>query len=196
MKKIIKKTFLFGLLFLSGILSAQYKISEMIVMKPGVMSQGIAYDDTVDKVTRVLGKPTKIEDFYFEINEEYGKIYYYNKNKIFILNNKVSSIDLSDNTLAFGKKNKFQIRIGDEIQTKIYYRDRGSGMPKIKTVENYIGGFTDTDIKKEKGRSRNIDYTGYISSNNLVDDNNVRYEIGFGILFTNNKVISIFLGEP
>ncbi|MGM5631332.1 hypothetical protein O2K51_10560 [Apibacter raozihei] len=191
MKKIFQIIFLLGVIATSNNLSAQYKISEMVVMKPGILTKGISYDDTLQKVISVLGKPVKIENVYYRIEQTYGKICYYNNSKIYILHGKVLCFEISDNSLAFGKKNKFQITIGDQIQNE------GQKKSKSKKEVERIGDFIDTDIVKDEGTSRDVNYTSYISSEYFLDDNDKRYDtVLFEILLNENKVVSIFLGEP
>lgn len=159
------------------------KHHELVIMKPGDISKGIAYGDSKDKLIKLLGNPTKIEDYYFEIEEAHGKIYYYNKNKLFVLNNKIFSFDLFDDTLAFGKLNKFQIKVNQVVT--------------IKNRKSYIGEFEVTNNRRGiVGNSMNIDYTSFVRNSGLLNVKNERIDdAGFDVLIRNNKVVFIHLGE-
>ena len=100
-----KVVFLIGLLLFSEQISAQrrpgnmgttrptrpsrqveksYKIDEILIMKPGDLSKGIASEDSGEKLINLLGNPTNIEEFYNEVYEANEKIYCYNNNKIYV----------------------------------------------------------------------------------------------------------------
>jgi len=164
-----------------------YKIDEILIMKPGDMSKGISYEDSEHKLIRLLGNPTKIDEYYNEMHDKNEKLYYYNKNKIYIREGKVFYYELLDNTLAFGKLNAFQIKVGDNIT---YRNGPGGrrGAAHIKDFEPLIPNNTGRKI-------RNLEYDIRFFNNNLRDSQNDRLDIFFSILFSRGKVISIYLGD-
>lgn len=208
--QLIKIIFLIGLLLFSEQISAQrrptrptrpsgphrttnqqvvksYKVSEILIMKPGDMSQGISYEDSEDKLIRLFGNPTKIDEYYNEMHDTNEKLYYYNKNKIYVREKKVFYYELLDNTLAFGKLNTFQVKVGDNMTYRTIAGGR-RGAPHIKDFEPLIPNSTGRKI-------RNLEYDIRFFNNDLRDNQNDRLDIFFSILFLRGKVISIYLGD-
>lgn len=188
LKRLIETIFLvISLLFFTNKTSAQnkyYKIDEILIMKPGDISKGIVLDDSVEKLVNLLGNPSRIEDYYFEMEESHGKIYYYNKNKIYIINNKVFSYELLDSKLAFGKLNDFQIKVGDNIQSR--YVKEG----KMYYIKDFY-----PLIKTNEEKVRNLENYFEFVCNDLRTNKNVSLDHFFSILFSRDKVISIYLGD-
>jgi len=59
-----------------------------------------------------LGAPTKQAKVYFEIDADTAVVFYYRSNMLYFVKDKLTSFELSDNTLAFGKAPEQAFRVG------------------------------------------------------------------------------------
>ncbi|MAD97580.1 MAG: hypothetical protein CMB99_09675 [Flavobacteriaceae bacterium] len=89
-----------------------------------------------------FGKPITTNDFYFEMNDENGKIYIYEGAKFFIQNDLIDSFEVTDQKFEL---TNHKIRIGDKISTladvfpDCYLNRKNSGLQlEISEADLYV----------------------------------------------------------
>ncbi len=68
--------------------------------------------NNVSLLMQHLGQPNSIEDFYFEMNDVNSKKYNYNGILFYVINNKIDSFEITNNSYSFTSNN---IKIGNNI---------------------------------------------------------------------------------
>ncbi|MBN7814858.1 hypothetical protein [Algoriphagus pacificus] len=112
------------------------EISSISLSIPG-STEKLKFGNSSDRLFQVLGKPTKAEEYYFEIDEMYAMRYQYDGNEIYFLEGKLHSFDLNTTSiqLIIGENS---IKVGDPISSIDSLFD---GFNKKR---NYYGGYIKT----------------------------------------------------
>ncbi|WP_221394083.1 hypothetical protein [Dyadobacter sp. NIV53] len=140
---------------------AQYlvEIREVALMKTSNLSKGVTCGETTNKILQTLGKPSKIEDYFFETEDRNGKIYHYGSNKLYIIGDTLVSFEITDPTITVGAGKGKTFRINDKIKTgprKILTKNSNSS--KTETIQSFIG----FPVSPDPGHSFNVDYKSSI----------------------------------
>jgi hypothetical protein len=107
MKKIFLITFLIAFAFLSC------KAQKNTITSSEPTINGISFlGNNVSLLTQHLGLPISIEDYYFEMNDVNSKKYNYNGILFYVINNKIDSFEITNNSYSFTSNN---IKIGNNI---------------------------------------------------------------------------------
>lgn len=165
-----------------------FQLREVLFMKPGDINNGFTRGNSVDEMIKVIGKPDDIISEFFEINDAYGEIYCYQSNKIYILKNKVISVSVYDESIAFGIVNKFQLKVGDQIKDFNYTRVDVNKFDKSGAYHDF------SPIVYKKGRAYNLDYDAYFIPEFFYDKDD-RLDLGFSVLFKDDRVMFISMDD-
>ncbi|MGS2762242.1 hypothetical protein [Sinomicrobium sp. M5D2P9] len=153
------KTFfyLMVLMLVSVPLSAQtIEINTLYLTKSG--SQAKVYpDDNISRATQVFGAPSDIEDYIFEMANRKGKIYTYNRNKVYTIDDKIVRFDINTNTVLLGIDGNKTFKIGDKIvETK---RVIPHGPDRTTTLIDLK--FLGKKVESEEGSIKGFNYAYY-----------------------------------
>ena len=171
-----------------------FDIKGMVLMdgrKPGKATFDV--NGSRAAAVRALGKPTKIEKQYDEIDNDTAVVYYYRTNKLYFLKDQLLDFVLNDNTLAFGRSYEQAFRVGALLTSAPAQRKAGAPAASKRHFLNKLPP-TDLHVDTEPGKSRNIPYAAMAY-------NNTRYgatetDAHFEILFdAKNRVIQIAMPD-
>ena len=103
-----------------------YNIDELQFQGNGE-SIKVGYNE--DTAIRLLGKPTSIHPYEYEMNETFGSLYLYEGCKLYFEEGKLYSWVFNDNSIAIGYSGK-SLRVGDDISeiAKVF--------PQCRFIEN------------------------------------------------------------
>ncbi|REA58813.1 hypothetical protein DSL64_19270 [Dyadobacter luteus] len=90
---------------------------EIYLKKSKEAERKILFGQSILQAIPVLGKPDKIEDYYFEADEKTGKLYHYGKSHVFFMDDKLSGFTIVDSSLVVGLDNGLEVRVGDGLKS-------------------------------------------------------------------------------
>ncbi len=148
-----------------------FDFNNVVLIKTGMSSRGLKWGEgTVRHCEKIFGKPSSVESFYSEIDEDTLQLLKYGKNKLYFDKDILRSFDLVDSFMSVGDSKGNIFKIGDEMKTK-----------------NGIKTFFDFKLNETPGNSWNLDYetsaTANLKRNGLVMDS------GIGLLFDNSDTL-------
>ncbi|MCF2442820.1 hypothetical protein L0657_02545 [Dyadobacter sp. CY345] len=160
------------LMFLSLPAHAQsFDFNNVVLIKTGISSRGLKWGDgTVRDCQKIFGKPSSVENFYSEIDEDTLQLLNYGKNKLYFDKGIFRTFDLVDAFMSVGDSKGNIFKIGDKMKTK-----------------NGVKTFFDFKLNETPGNSWNLDFetsaNAYLKRNGLVMDS------GIGLLFDKNDTL-------
>ena len=92
--------------------------TDIALFKIGNNNAGLFLGETMEKAIQILGKPTKIEDLFLELDDVTGKVLCYGKNRLIFSKNALISFKIIQPNILIGKADSAQFRIGDKITTR------------------------------------------------------------------------------
>ncbi|RNL77967.1 hypothetical protein ED312_20215, partial [Sinomicrobium pectinilyticum] len=112
----MKTFFYFTVLVLVSVaINAQtIEINTVYLTKAGSRTK-VYVDDNISRATQVFGAPSDTKDYFFEMDNKKGKIYTYNGNKVYTIDNKIVSFDIKTNKVLLGIDGNKTFKIGDKI---------------------------------------------------------------------------------
>jgi hypothetical protein len=125
---------------------------EIYLKKSKEAERKILFGQSILQAIPVLGKPDKIEDYYFEADEKTGKLYHYGKSHVFFMDDKLYGFTILDSSLVVGLDNGPEFIVGED------FRDT-----KFKSYK----------AKYSPGMSFNIYATWFIELNIETSDNSI-----------------------
>ncbi|MDX3916320.1 MAG: hypothetical protein QHC79_22455 [Pseudosphingobacterium sp.] len=188
MKNIIKTVCLLLLSLGFFMMQAQeisIPLSDVAIMKAGVNSKGVLFGQSPQQLISVLGNPTKVEDFFFEMENTTGKAYIYGQSKFYFLADKLESFDIYDPTIAVGTVGGSAYKVGDKLTVKTERIKIGPG----NTYSTHVTkSFKNYPLDTKAGIDRNLIY----KARSYANVNNSDYYVN--ILFDQyDKIINITL---
>lgn len=161
-------------------------------MRAGNTSAGLQIGESTSKAIRVLGQPTSVTDYYFEMEDSNGKLYNYSGNELYFLNEKLAGYILKNNSVVFGTVNGKTYKIGDKIAVVTKQVPIGPGNPpRHQTITTK--SFYEFPLTFQSNRSRNISYEA-ISSGWLKNNRNMTLDNSWELLFNNTTLINVKVG--
>ncbi|SHO63922.1 hypothetical protein [Algoriphagus zhangzhouensis] len=130
------------------------EISSISLSIPG-STKKLKFGNSSDGLFQALGKPTKAEKYYFEIDEKYAMLYQYDGNEIYFLDGKLHSFDLNTTSIQLNIGEN-SIKIGDPISSIASLFD---GFDKKR---NHYGGYIRTGETLVDCCHLSIDTNGFI----------------------------------
>ena len=135
---LLKILFFFGLLF-----AVPTAAQNTLISKEEVIINGVKlFDLTTDTLLETFGKPTSIEDYFFEMNNKQGKKILYEGLLIYVMDDEVKSFELTSQRYTFLKE---EIRVFqsfyrfDEYFPESYANKKeGSLSLTLKEYDKYI----------------------------------------------------------
>ncbi|MGI4743227.1 MAG: hypothetical protein ACRYG7_49380 [Janthinobacterium lividum] len=136
------------------------------------------------RARQVLGPPTKISRFYYEIERAWATVWHYGPNKLFFLADRLDIVELYDNRWIVGKPGTPGFRVGSV--PKMTKPSTGAAAPLA------FGNFA---LENKPGTTRNLPYTAISYDNFKLPQGGVSDD-GYEILFDKQgKVSHVFFGS-
>ncbi|MGS2738045.1 hypothetical protein [Sinomicrobium sp. M5D2P17] len=154
----MKTFFYFIMLVLIGLsVSAQtIEINTAYLTKSDSRTK-VYLDDDISRATQVFGAPSDTEDYFFEMDNKKGKIYTYNGNKVYIIDNKIVSLDISTNAVLLGIDGDKTFKIGDKIVETKSVIPHGPDRTTTLTDLKFLG----KKVESEEGSIKGFNYAYY-----------------------------------
>lgn len=163
------------------------------LMKPENKSRGVYLYSNINEVKRILGEPTSVQEEYNEMEEAMAKVLFYKTNRLSFINDSLYSYEIKTADILVGTINGKTFKIGDKIETKKITIPLGPApFDPVKT--EIIHTFMDYNINIEKGASRNISYTAYLTLE--LKDNSNYIDTFAEFLFNDNTLTNFTIYHP
>ena len=146
---LIRIWILTAFIFLSGNLLSNvyaqnsFDIKEIVLRKTGRNDAGVRHGQSIEQAVQSLGKPTRIEDYFFEIHDKKGYLYYYGTNKLYFIDRTLDAFEISDHSISVSVGNGKKAQIGDKVES---------------------GSFVGIPVSKQAGNGFNVNYSASIVS--------------------------------
>lgn len=122
---------------------AQNDITKDIYLKRSRDTRSkIFLGQSIKEAIPALGKPDKIEDYYFEADEKTGKLYHYGQSHVFFMDDKLDSFNIPDSSLIVGLHNGPEFHVGDDFRAAKFknYKARYSPGMSFNTYATWMIG--------------------------------------------------------
>ena len=148
-----------------------FDLNNVVLFKTGTVSRGLKWgQSTSTECEKLFGKPTSIEGFYSEIDEDTLRLYKYGKNELYFDKGVLRIFELVDASMSIGDSKGNSFKIGDKL--------------KIKNGVKTFAGFRIIDTP---GNSRNRNHRGFIFLN--VKRKGILMDVGIALLFDSKNTL-------
>jgi len=148
-----------------------FDLNNIVLFKTGTPSKGLKWgQSTSTECVKLFGKPTSIEAFYSEIEEDTLQLYKYGKNELYFDKGVLRIFDLVDASMSIGDSKGNSFKIGDKL--------------KIKNGVKTFAGFR---INDTPGNSRNRNHRGFLFLH--VKRKGILMDLGIELLFDSENTL-------
>lgn len=146
--------------------------------------QVVNLGDSKNRTRQVLGPPTKISRYYYEIERAWATVWHYGPNQLFFLADRLDAVELHDSRWTVGKPGTSGFRVGSV--PKLTKPSTGAATPLA---------FSNFALENKPGTTRNQSYAA-ISYDNFELPQGGASDDGYEILFDKQRKVShVFFGS-
>jgi hypothetical protein len=159
---------------------------EVFGLRPskGNSQRVVKLGDSKSRARQVLGPPTKISRFYYEIDRAWATVWHYGSNQLFFLADRLDIAELADNRWIIGKSGTPGFRVGSVPK-----------MTKPSANAATLLAFGNFALENKPGIARNLPYAAISYDNFKLPQGGVSDD-GYEILFDKQgKVSHVFFGS-
>ena len=119
----------------------------------------ILLGENISKAIDAFGQPGAVNDYEFEIEGKRGKEYTFLGNKLYFIEDKLFSYEITNNSISIGFVNNKRFKTGDKIETIPPPTHNGSPTIPGLAMETYL--FLSLPVTKKSGTAKGFDYSYY-----------------------------------